>query len=698
MRNSTLAGPTRLNLRLLLVLPVSVGAFVHPATAWQDKHSVAPSATRHVVVIDGVEVDERSVASEFDEERIASLSLEEAGNLLAVIGRARTWARRSGNEVLHARLVALWDATLTRLPNLGPPPGHVQAAVASLHRGPCTRRGSLVRRGNAFFVSPDGHMLTTYHEIVPAGPLVVRDADGREHPAAVLFADPVHDVALLKCDVVPPQHLVLHGDPNATENDERVWRASSMRDAPTEVVYGRALRVDEGTDHGDVIVSALRSVPGHSGSPLVNARGRVVGMHRAAEASRSWAVHGCTLAAALARHARAEPVTLTCIPGGTSLENWLRIWGMDDPAGAAGDSSGIGPLQALACHGDPALVRHYFNEHPDASADDVDVTGRTGFEHALRRGHLDVVRTLIDCGADPNRPLSDGRPPIIAAIGEAAIVEALIAAGADVHATDEKGFTAFIHLAHKHDHTRTLEALLDAGVDVNAAGPGGRHALAWAARAGHEDSVRLLCRRGAAVDAREPDDGWTALMHAAAQGWPDALTELLLAGAAVDLVDAEGRTVADVVGLHAADGADPVGTRRLRDFYDRLRGLEKDGRWDEMVRSATARSAAVKASDEHEARLRWHEFMLASATWASPPSASPAPRTDVPDAVNDGLSYDGTAGTMTIADAREALGVIGRARTLARTTGRYDLHAQLKDVWDQVIRRVQQLRRGGNID
>jgi len=108
--------------------------------------------------------------------------------------------------------------------------------------------------------------------------------------------------------------------------------------------------------------------------------------------------------------------------------------------------------------------------------------------------------------------------------GRTAVVELLLAAGADVDAKDEDGWTA-LHDAAWGGHAAVAELLLAAGADVNAQDNDGWIALHDAARNGHSAVVELLLEAGADVNAKNKN-GWTALHYAAFYGH-SAVVELI---------------------------------------------------------------------------------------------------------------------------------------------------------------------------
>ena len=112
--------------------------------------------------------------------------------------------------------------------------------------------------------------------------------------------------------------------------------------------------------------------------------------------------------------------------------------------------------------------------------------------------------------------------------GDLAAVEKLLAAGAQVDATDGSGATP-LYLAAGEGHAAVAARLLAAGANPRhpASGPFGSTGtpIHVAARYGHLEVVRLLLKAG--VDPNLPDDGVGPPLHAALRRGQAAVAELL---------------------------------------------------------------------------------------------------------------------------------------------------------------------------
>jgi uncharacterized protein len=141
----------------------------------------------------------------------------------------------------------------------------------------------------------------------------------------------------------------------------------------------------------------------------------------------------------------------------------------------------------------------------------------------------------IDAGAAVDDSAPDGTTALHWAVyhDDAALIERLLAAGADAAAANAYGATPMSEAA-KIGNTTVIGMLLDAGADVESPGADGQTALMIAARGGNVDAARLLLERGAHVDATESWRRQTALMWASAQRHAEVVRLLIEHGADVD--------------------------------------------------------------------------------------------------------------------------------------------------------------------
>lgn len=147
----------------------------------------------------------------------------------------------------------------------------------------------------------------------------------------------------------------------------------------------------------------------------------------------------------------------------------------------------------------------------------LEFTGKDGNSPlilAARKGHVEIVKLLLDHGANPNARFRCAGPALVSAAsdGKAQVVRFLLERGVNVNARDCEQETALMSAARR-GHGAVVELLLKKGANLNAVNAGGQNALMLAASTGREDVVRALLKRGADPRSRDKS-GKTAIDYA----------------------------------------------------------------------------------------------------------------------------------------------------------------------------------------
>jgi uncharacterized protein len=255
-------------------------------------------------------------------------------------------------------------------------------------------------------------------------------------------------------------------------------------------------------------------------------------------------------------------------------------------------------VAAAAKSGNEAAVAELLQKH--ASVRSAEPDGTTALHWAVRAGNLMMAELLLHAGADASAMNRYGITPLslAASAGNAPMIGILLKAGADIKKADASlpDGERLLMLAARTDGVEAVEALVKAGLNVNAAEPRtGTTALMWAAIENRQFVARSLLKSGAAIDARSvipgfphtppavigdaleegmsyvgqsalPKGGWTALMYAAREGSLEAGKMLADFGADLNVTDPDGTSALeyaiinghyDVAKMLLDKGADP---------------------------------------------------------------------------------------------------------------------------------------------
>lgn len=147
-------------------------------------------------------------------------------------------------------------------------------------------------------------------------------------------------------------------------------------------------------------------------------------------------------------------------------------------------------------------------------------------------GNLGVVRKILGAGANPNMRRQDGATPLMLASeeGHTEVVRALLEHGADANAARTDIGARALLFASQNGHLEIAKLLLQRGADVKAKANDGKTALMAASLDGHVEIARLLIEKGAVVNETK-EDGFTPLMLAALDGHVEVVRLLLIHGA-----------------------------------------------------------------------------------------------------------------------------------------------------------------------
>ncbi len=178
--------------------------------------------------------------------------------------------------------------------------------------------------GSGVIVDGDGYIVTNNHVVADAEVLRVRLFDDREYDATVVGTDPQTDLAVIRIDAgeLVPARLA---DDDEIRVGQWVLAAGSPFGLPKTITAGIVSATGRGSmgiaNYGDFIQTDAAVNQGNSGGPLIDLRGRVVGINTAI-ASRDGGSNGIGFAIPIQM---CRAIMTKLIEDGVVARGWLGV-------------------------------------------------------------------------------------------------------------------------------------------------------------------------------------------------------------------------------------------------------------------------------------------------------------------------------------------------------------------------------------
>jgi serine protease Do len=193
----------------------------------------------------------------------------------------------TAGAVTHDAIKPAWAQQYTTLAQAGAPLGAEEANVVRIARQVSPAVVSVSQEeggsGSGVIVRPDGVVLTNAHVVGMSRTVRVGLADGRRVEGRVIGRDPALDVAVVRIDA-PNAPVAPIGDSDRLEVGQTaiaIGNPLGLERTVTTGVISAVNRSPRGIALDGLIQTDAAISPGNSGGPLLDSRGRVIGINTA---------------------------------------------------------------------------------------------------------------------------------------------------------------------------------------------------------------------------------------------------------------------------------------------------------------------------------------------------------------------------------------------------------------------------------
>jgi len=192
-------------------------------------------------------------------------------------------------------------------------------------------------------------------------------------------------------------------------------------------------------------------------------------------------------------------------------------------------------------------ILKFLHEYPSRTHAQSDYNQWTPMHIAARHHQLEVVKYLLEKGADINSLVKRGyNAAYLAAVsGDMNMLNFLIQNQADFQLVSDKGLT-LMYAAAKGGNLEMIKALHLKGLAINTSSEQGKTPLHIASQKGHTDIVQFLLDNGADINARTHKRQWTALHYAQKKKQHKVIDLLIKNNADTSLRDNKNRLYSEI--------------------------------------------------------------------------------------------------------------------------------------------------------